>query len=397
MFPRGGAAATTDHPPRPRRAALRPGRHARRAGRQAGGAVAVAEPAHPDVDRHAGHRIAVERHLRPRGCVPRAGGRAEPGRRRRLPHAPPARHGRAVPRVVLRPGGGAGRRRSTRSACCRGRTRSASGGWTRSTRRGASPVATGPTTRSAGCARPWSRWPGCSAQTGRTMRQHEFAALTTLAGLSRAELDGMLLSVDRFARVESALDTDARARLIERFGLFGVRLGATLIRQGVTDPTALAAELVRRSGLDDLRSLLTTQFAERRDLLKARSALLAVELVLNREPRPAAAPLAAEMERDPRGCARVRRAAAAREHPGRRSEAEPRGADRGGTAARRRGRRTRGPARARPRRGPCRAAGRRAGRRRAGGSGGRRARCPAARCPTSRAWSSAAAKASWPS
>ena len=44
---------------------------------------------------------------------------------------------------------------------------------------------------------------GLLAQTGRTMRQHEFAALTTLAGLSRAELDGMLLSVDRFARVES--------------------------------------------------------------------------------------------------------------------------------------------------------------------------------------------------
>ena len=76
-----------------------------------------------------------------------------------------------------------------------------------------------------------------------------------------------------------------------------MRLGATLIRQGVTDPSALAAELVRRSGLDDLRSLLTTQFAERRELLKARSALLAVDLVLTREPRPAAAPLAAEVER----------------------------------------------------------------------------------------------------
>ena len=139
---------------------------------------------------------------------------------------------------------------------------------------------------------------GLLAQTGRTMRQQEFAALTALAALPRTELDGMLLSVDRFAAAcESALDADARARLIDRFGLFGVRLGATLIRQGVDRPAALAAELVRRSGLDDLRSLLTTQFAERRDLLKARSALLAVDLVLTREPRPAAAPLAAEVER----------------------------------------------------------------------------------------------------
>ena len=84
---------------------------------------------------------------------------------------------------------------------------------------------------------------------------------------------------------------------MDRFGLFGVRLATTLIRQGVTDPNQIAAELVRRSGLDELRSVLATQFTERRDLLKARSALLAIDLVLTREPRPASAPLAAEVER----------------------------------------------------------------------------------------------------
>jgi hypothetical protein len=139
---------------------------------------------------------------------------------------------------------------------------------------------------------------GLLAQTGRTMRQHEFAALTTLAELPRADLEAMLLSVDRFSRIElDALDSDSRARLMERFGLFGVRLSTTLIRQGMTDPNTIAAELVKRSGLDELRTVLATQFTERRDLLKARSALLAVDLVLTREPRPAAAPLAAEVER----------------------------------------------------------------------------------------------------
>jgi hypothetical protein len=108
----------------------------------------------------------------------------------------------------------------------------------------------------------------------------------------------MLLSVDRFSRIElDTVDSDTRARLMERFGLFGVRLATTLIRQGMTDPNTIAAELVKRSGLDDLRSVLAAQFTERRDLLKARSALLAVDLVLTREPRPAAAPLAAEVER----------------------------------------------------------------------------------------------------
>ena len=144
---------------------------------------------------------------------------------------------------------------------------------------------------------------GLLAQTGRTMRQHEFAALSVLAGMPRAELDAMLLSVDRFSRSNlgpenrTQPDSETRSQLMERFGLFGVRLSTTLIRQGITDPNKIATELVRRSGLDELRSVLATQFTERRDLLKARSALLAIDLVLTREPRPAAAPLTAEVER----------------------------------------------------------------------------------------------------
>lgn len=139
---------------------------------------------------------------------------------------------------------------------------------------------------------------GLLAQTGRTMRQDEFTALTALAALPRADIEAMLLSADRFSRIElEAPDAQTRAKLMERFGLFGVRLATTLIRQGMTDPNTIATELVKRSGLDELRGVLTTQFGERRELLKARSALLAVDLVLTREPRPSAAPLVAEVER----------------------------------------------------------------------------------------------------
>jgi hypothetical protein len=142
---------------------------------------------------------------------------------------------------------------------------------------------------------------GLLAQTGRTMRQGEFTALTALAAMPRSDIEAMLLSADRFSRTEldshDAPDAQSRAHLMERFGMFGVRLATTLIRQGMTDPTAISNELVKRSGLDELRSVLSTQFSERRDLLKARSALLAVDLVLTREPRPDTAPLAAEVER----------------------------------------------------------------------------------------------------
>lgn len=139
---------------------------------------------------------------------------------------------------------------------------------------------------------------GLLAETARTMRQDEYVALTGLAALGRADVEAMLLSADRFGRADlDSPDSDTRVALLERFGLFGVRLATTLIRQGVTDPATLSAELIRRSGLDELRTVLANQFAERRDLLKSRSALLAIDLVLTREPRPAAAPLRAEVER----------------------------------------------------------------------------------------------------
>jgi hypothetical protein len=138
---------------------------------------------------------------------------------------------------------------------------------------------------------------GLLAQTGRTLRQAEYTALSMLSQVNRDDLDTLMLSADRFVRADSTLSTEVRGSLLERFGLFGVRLGTTLIRQGVTDPTKLSAELVRRSGLDDLREVLNIQFTERRDLLKARSALLALDLVLRREPRPSAAPLSVELER----------------------------------------------------------------------------------------------------
>jgi hypothetical protein len=140
---------------------------------------------------------------------------------------------------------------------------------------------------------------GLLAQTGRTLKQAEYAALSQLAQLPREEMDALLLSADRFVKAETTapLTSEVRAALLDRLGLFGVRLGVTLIRQGISDPSTLSAELVRRSGLDDLREVLAIQFTERRDLLKARSALLALDLVLRREPRPSSAPLAVDLER----------------------------------------------------------------------------------------------------
>jgi predicted GTPase len=143
---------------------------------------------------------------------------------------------------------------------------------------------------------------GLLAETGRTMRQSEFNALAAIAAADRDYVDAMLLSADRFGRElpEGApeLPTAAvRAALMSRFGLFGVRTALPLIRQGITDSTALSAELVRRSGLEELREALTALFTERGDLLKARSALMALDSILRSTPLAESELLLAQVER----------------------------------------------------------------------------------------------------
>jgi len=145
---------------------------------------------------------------------------------------------------------------------------------------------------------------GLLAQTGRTLRQTEFQTLRDLAAAPRDDLDAALLTADRFAAPDGPVAVAApsttvedRRALLRRFGVFGLRLSALLIRQGTDSPAALASELVRRSGLTDLQDVLQTQFAQRRDVLKARSALLALDSVLRANPRPQAALLASDVER----------------------------------------------------------------------------------------------------
>jgi hypothetical protein len=137
---------------------------------------------------------------------------------------------------------------------------------------------------------------GLLAQASRTMRQAEFGAFVELVRARRSDVEAALLSADRFARY-GGLDAGVCAELLHRFGLSGVRLAVTLVRQGFDSAPKLAAELVRRSGLDELREVLTAQFTARAELLKARSALLALDVVLSRAVRAETQSLVVEVER----------------------------------------------------------------------------------------------------
>jgi hypothetical protein len=124
---------------------------------------------------------------------------------------------------------------------------------------------------------------GLLASASTTLREAEFAMLARVARAPATEVEQLLLTADRFARRPSdvALTELEREHLLERLGLFGVRLSVELIRTGVaTTGGELAAELAERSGLNRLRLVVLRQFEQRSKVLKARSGLAFLSDVL---------------------------------------------------------------------------------------------------------------------
>jgi predicted GTPase len=142
---------------------------------------------------------------------------------------------------------------------------------------------------------------GLLAQAGATVREVEYKAFADLAAVPEDERENLLLSADRFVNADtsSGLTSIEREALLDRFGLFGIRLSLHLITdQGVNSSRGLADRLTEASGLPELRSVLLSRFAERRDVLKARTGLLALDRAVRRADAPTgAADLADEVER----------------------------------------------------------------------------------------------------
>ncbi len=141
---------------------------------------------------------------------------------------------------------------------------------------------------------------GLLAETGTTLTEDEFRLIKTLANLPAKEIDELLLSADRFvnAKTQTGVTDLERQHLLARFGVFGVRLSTTLARRNtVANATELAAARAERAGLNDLRAVLARLFVSRAELLKARSAVLALDDILRNHPLPGADALALEVER----------------------------------------------------------------------------------------------------
>jgi hypothetical protein len=128
---------------------------------------------------------------------------------------------------------------------------------------------------------------GLLASTGGTLRQAEFTALAQLAASPARE--SLMVSTDRFISkdVPGIPDQATRLELVRRFGMFGIRSALDVIASGeAADAPGLAVHLQRLSGISGLRDLLTTRFAARADVLKARTAITAMEALFAASPPP---------------------------------------------------------------------------------------------------------------
>ncbi len=139
---------------------------------------------------------------------------------------------------------------------------------------------------------------GLLALAGQSLRQSEFVHLEKLAALPPERLSALMVSADRFMSTEADdLPTPReRTNLVHRLGLFGVRLALAVIQMGVSDATALADELVRHSGLDELKRVIDVHCRHRHPQLKAHTVLLGMQQVFIDHPVPGTEQLAATVE-----------------------------------------------------------------------------------------------------
>jgi hypothetical protein len=140
---------------------------------------------------------------------------------------------------------------------------------------------------------------GRLAQTARTLQQSELSALVELTGLDRKDRELLLISADRFVQPREGVDLnpETRAALLDRFGLFGIRLATVLIASGFSELKPLARELARRSGLDDLQDLVDSRFRMRARYLKVHAALAGIETLLRERPHAGTRGLTSSLER----------------------------------------------------------------------------------------------------
>lgn len=126
---------------------------------------------------------------------------------------------------------------------------------------------------------------GLLALTAATLHQDEYGHLAALAAMPIAATDRLAVSADRFVAESAhcAVPVPARVAMLQRLGLFGIRLCLAAFRAGrVRSIDDLETVLCQVSGIEPLRSQLVERFGARADVLKAARALDVVRSVAER-------------------------------------------------------------------------------------------------------------------
>lgn len=140
---------------------------------------------------------------------------------------------------------------------------------------------------------------GLLGQTATSLTADDFAVLAALEQFPSEQLEPLLISADRFVSSPQldAIPQTTRKNLLDRLGRFGIETTLAAIGQGASDAKKLSEVLLEESRLNDLHEVVHQQFVERQEALRARSVLMAVDMVLRANPRPGVQQIRGEFER----------------------------------------------------------------------------------------------------
>lgn len=126
-----------------------------------------------------------------------------------------------------------------------------------------------------------------------TMRQSDYAALAALTKVDRATLKKISSSPELFitAEGEGLPSQTVRASLVDRLGMLGISLSVSILNGGAADSFELCEELEHRSGLDELKRVISANFVQRSADLVSHSVVLAVLQLARASDEPGAADL----------------------------------------------------------------------------------------------------------
>jgi GTPase SAR1 family protein len=117
---------------------------------------------------------------------------------------------------------------------------------------------------------------GLLAFGAQTMDDKEYQSLLQLTALSEEQLLKILKNGTKFTTKEDPelpVPPGERKKLWNRLGQYGIWLAYQFIRQGITNPKDLAAELMKHSGVSELRDLVVSHFGNRAFLIKLSSSI----------------------------------------------------------------------------------------------------------------------------